>query len=208
MLPLFGSHEIATSNVQLEEEVELKLSKHRITLLLAAFSALGTFLVLVRGSTYGVGVTPDSVTYISTARSLLQGNGFIDWDGSSYTIFPPLFPLLLALTGIFGPDPADTAGYVNAFLCGLAIFLSSRWLWQHLRTRPAPTSRTLQTYLLLWAAVVLILSSPLSRVASLALSELLFILLTISALFTFNTFLDTGNGLDSDTQPSIHFYST
>ena len=189
---MFGSYEIATSNVQLEENVELKLSKHRITLLLAAFSTLGTFLVLVRGSTYGVGVNPDSVTYISTARSLLAGNGFIDWDGSSYTVFPPLFPLLLALTGIFGPDPADTAGYVNAFLCGLAIFLSSLWLWQHLRARPAPTSRTLQTYLLLWAAVVLILSPPLLRIASFALSEPLFILLTISALFTFNTFLDTG----------------
>ena len=192
MLPLFGSHEIATSNVQLKENVELKLSKHRITLLLAAFSALGTFLVLVRGSTYGVGVSPDSVTYISTARNLLTGNGFIDWANNIYILYPPLFPLLLALTGTFGTDPADTAGYVNAFLCGLAIFLSSLWLWQHLRARPAPTSRTLQTYLLLWAAVVLILSPPLSQVASFAWSEPLFILLTISALFTFNTFLDTG----------------
>ena len=192
MLPLFGSHEIATSNVQLEENVEVKLSKHRITLLLAAFSTLGTFLVLVRGSTYGVGVSPDSVTYISTARNLLAGNGFIDWDNSIYIFHPPLFPLLLALTGIFGPDPADTAGYVNAFLCGLAIFLSSRWLWQHLRARPAPTSRTLQTWLLLWAIAVLVLSPPLLRIASFAWSEPLFILLTVSALFTFNTFLDTG----------------
>ena len=192
MLPLFGSHEIATSNVQLEKNVEVKLSKHRITLLLAAFSTLGTFLVLVRESTYGVGVTPDSVRYISTARNLLAGNGFIDWDNSIYIFHPPLFPLLLALTGIFGPDPADTAGYVNAFLCGLAIFLSSRWLWQHLRARPAPTSRALQTWLLLWAAAVLVLSPTLSRIASFAWSEPLFILLTISALFTFNTFLDTG----------------
>ena len=168
------------------------MSKHRITLLLAAFSTLGTFLVLVRGSTYGVGVSPDSVTYISTARNLLTGNGFIDWENNIYVLYPPLFPLLLALTGTFGTDPADTVGYVNAFLCGLAIFLSSRWLWQHLRARPAPTSRTLQTYLLIWAAVVLILSPPLSQVASFAWSEPLFILLTISALFTFNTFLDTG----------------
>ena len=139
-----------------------------------------------------MGVSPDSVTYISTARNLLQGNGFIDWDGSSYTAFPPLFPLLLALTGVFGPDPADTAGYVNAFLCGLAIFLSSLWLLAHLRARPAPTSRTLQTYLLIWAIAVLVLSPPLLRVASFAWSEPLFILLTVSALFTFNTFLDTG----------------
>ncbi len=170
----------------------MKLSKHRITLLLAALSALGMFLVLVRGSTYGVSVTPDSVAYISAARNLLAGNGFTQWNGSSYVHAPPLFPLLLALTGVFGHDPADTAGYVNAFLCGLAIFLSSRWLWQHLRARPAPTSRTLQTWLLLWAAAVLVLSPTLSRIASFAWSELLFILLTVSALFTFNTFLDTG----------------
>ena len=170
----------------------MKLSKHRITLLLAALSALGMFLVLVRGSTYGVSVTPDSVAYISTARNLLTGNGFTQWNGSSYVHAPPLFPLLLALTGVFGPDPADTAGYVNAFLCGLAIFLSSRWLWQHLRARPAPTSRALQTWLLLWAAAVLVLSPTLLRIASFAWSEPLFILLTLSALFTFNTFLDTG----------------
>ena len=170
----------------------MKLSKHRITLLLAALSALGMFLVLVRGSTYGVSVTPDSVAYISAARNLLAGNGFTQWNGTSYTHAPPLFPLLLALTGVFGHDPADTAGYVNAFLCGLAIFLSSRWLWQHLRARPAPTSRTLQTWLLLWAAAVLVLSPPLLRIASFAWSEPLFILLTVSALFTFNTFLDTG----------------
>ena len=175
--------------------MELKQRQLRIdklTLLLAALSALGMFLVLVRVSPYGVGVTPDSIAYISTARNLAAGNGFIDRYGISYTHAPPLFPLLLALTGIFGPDPADTAGYVNAFLCGLAIFLSSLWLWQHLRARPAPTSRTLQTYLLLWAAAVLVLSPPLSQIASFAWSEPLFILLTISALFTFNTFLDTG----------------
>ena len=171
----------------------MELSKLRIDklmLLLAALSALGTFLVLVRGSTYGVGVTPDSVSYISAARSLAAGNGF--WSSSHYIHQPPLFPLLLALTGVFGPDPADTAGYVNAFLCGLAIFLSSLWLLAHLRARPAPTSRTLQTWLLLWAIAVLVLSPPLLRVASFAWSEPLFILLTISALFTFNTFLDTG----------------
>ena len=167
-----------------------KLHIDKLTLLLAALWALGTFIVLVRGSTYGVGVTPDSVSYISTARNLAAGNGFIQWNGSSYTHAPPLFPLLLALTGIFGPDLADTAGYVNAFLYGLAIFLSSLWLWQHIRTRPAPTSRTLQTWILLWAAAVLVLSPSLLRIASYALSEPLFILLTVSALFTFNTFLD------------------
>ena len=48
--------------------MELNLSKHRITLLLAVLSALGTFLVLVRESTYGVGVSPDSVRYISNVQ--------------------------------------------------------------------------------------------------------------------------------------------
>ena len=170
----------------------MKLSKHRITLLLAALSALGMFLVLVRGSTYGVSVTPDSVAYISAARNLAAGNGFTQWNGSSYVHAPPLFPLLLPLTGIFGPDPADTAGYVNAFLFGLTIFLSSRWLQQYILPPHDPTWRAIRTWLLIWTVAALGLSLPLTIVASRVLSEPLFILLTTSSLFTFDKFLHTG----------------
>ena len=164
----------------------------RFTLLLAVLSIFFMLFLLLRGVTYGAGVTPDSVAYISTARNLLAGNGFTLWNGQIYLDYPPLFPILLAFIGIFGPDPADTAGYVNAFLFGLTIFLSSRWLQQYILPPHDPTWRAIRTWLLIWTVAALGLSLPLTIVASRVLSEPLFILLTTSSLFTFDKFLHTG----------------
>ena len=169
---------------------QLRIDK--FTLLLAALSVFGTLLVLLRGVTYGASVTSLSIDFISTARNLLAGNGFTPWNGGSYILYPPLFPLLLAFIGIFGPDPADTAGYVNAFLFGLTIFLSSRWLQQYILPPHDPTWRAIRTWLLIWAGAALGLSLPLTIVASRVLSEPLFILLTTSSLFAFDKFLHTG----------------
>ena len=169
-----------------------RLRIDRFTLLPAVLSIFFMLLLLLRGVTYGAGVTPDSVAYISTARNLLAGNGFTQWNGQIYLDYPPLFPLLLAFIGIFGPDPADTAGYVNACLFGLTIFLSSRWLQQYILPPQDPTWRAIRTWLLIWAGAALGLSLPLTIVASRVLSEPLFILLTTSSLFAFDTFLHTG----------------
>ena len=169
-----------------------RLRIDRFALLLAVLSIFFMLLLLLRGVTYGAGVTPDSVAYISTARNLLAGNGFTLWNGQIYLDYPPLFPILLAFIGIFGPDPADTAGYVNAFLFGLTIFLSSRWLQQYILPPHDPTWRAIRTWLLIWTVVALGLSLPLTIVASRVLSEPLFILLTTSSLFTFDKFLHTG----------------
>ena len=190
-LPLFGSHEIATSNVQLEENVELKLSKHRITLLLVALCVLGTFLILLRGIPYGMGISKDEVIYLSTARNLLAGNGFVRWDGAPFVERAPMFPMLLAFIGIFGLDPLDVAGYVNATLFGLTIFVSSLWLRYHLLSCHVPTLRAQRIWLLIWAVAALVLA-PFARPASYTASEPLFILLVVSTLFTFDKFLDTG----------------
>lgn len=169
-----------------------RLRIDRFMLLLAVLSIFFMLLLLLRGVTYGAGVTPDSVAYISTARNLLAGNGFTQWNGHIYLDYPPLFPLLLAFIGIFGPDPADTAGYVNAFLFGLTIFLSSRWLQQYILPPHDSTWRAIRTWLLIWAGAALGLSLPLTIVSSRVLSEPLFILLTTSSLFAFDKFLHTG----------------
>lgn len=163
LLPLFGSHEIATSNVQLEEEVELNLSKHRITLLLEALCILAILFVLLRGILNRMGVYGDDVVYMSTARNLLAGNGFVIYDGSPFIRFAPMFPMLLAFIGIFGFDPLDVAGIVNVTLVGLTIFVSYFWLRYHLLAgsgaqRCAPSGPGL----LIWAVAALILA-PFTR---------------------------------------------
>ena len=160
-------------------------------LMLAALCVLGTFLVLLRGIPYGMGVNGDGVIFMSTARNLLEGNGFVKWDGSPFVERAPMFPMLLAFIGIFGLDPLDVAGYVNATLFGLTIFVSSLWLRYHLLSCRAPTLRAQRTWLLIWAVAALVLA-PFTRLASDTLSDPLFILLVASTLFTFDKFLDTG----------------
>src|SRR5262245_63939659 len=59
-------------------------------------SLAGVVLVLVMGARAGPGVTPDSVTYLSTAESLRADGSFRRYDGAPYVEFPPLYPLVLA----------------------------------------------------------------------------------------------------------------
>ena len=168
-----------------------KLRIDKLMFLLAALCVLGTFLVLLRGIPYGTGVNGDGVIFMSTARNLLAGNGFVKWDGSPFVERAPMFPMLLAFIGIFGLDPLDVAGYVNATLFGLTIFVSSLWLRYHLLSCHDPTLRAQRTWLLIWAVAALVLA-PFTRLASDTLSDPLFILLVVSTLFTFDKFLDTG----------------
>ena len=187
------SHELSTeSSIRPTEELKLnKLRIDKLSLLLVALCVLGTFLVLLRGIPYGMGITADEVMHLSTARNLLAGNGFVKWDGSPFVRFPPMFPMLLAFIDIFGPDPFDVAGYVNVTLFALTIFVSSLWLRYHLLAGSDPTLRTQRTWLLIWAVAALVLA-PFTRLASSTATEPLFILLVVSTLFTFDKFLDTG----------------
>ena len=80
------------------------------TLFAASLMVLGTILVLFRQVPYGTGITGDTAAYVSTARNLPEGNKFTIWSGASYTLHPPLFPLLLALIGIFSYDRLKAPG--------------------------------------------------------------------------------------------------
>jgi len=92
-----------------------------------------------------VGVTPDSVVYLSAADRLVQGKGLTPIgyhyspaipSGRPLVSFPPAYPLLLASTSLFTSDRLVGAKYIhsflfaaNVFLLGLIIFISSRSIW-------------------------------------------------------------------------------
>ena len=138
------------------------------------FSALGLFaagLVLVRQMHFGPGLTPDSSTYVSVARSLVGGEGFVAFYGD-LQLFPPLFPLVLAVGGVFGVDAIAAAAWVNAGAFGGAVWLVGGWL--HRRGAPALLS--------IGAASAAALSLPMARVVAYVWSEALFVLLVVLSL--------------------------
>lgn len=151
--------------------MELKAIKHRVlhfvtasvarprlddfTLFAASLAVLGAICILFRQFPYGAGITWDTISYVSTARNLLEENKLVTWRGQTYADHPPLFPLLLALIGIFGYDPLENAGRLNAVVFGLTIFVSVLYLRRRIQSR----------FLLLWTSGALVLSYPLATVS-------------------------------------------
>ncbi len=141
-------------------------------LILASLSFLSATVVLLSTWRYGAGITQgDSVEYISAARNLAMGNGLKTYSGDPLANFPPLYSVLLAsIDCLFEVDPAASAGYANAFLFGLIVYLSGLLFFKHLH----PNS------VIPWfGALMVAISYPLIGVAVNVLSEPLFIFFTL-----------------------------
>lgn len=154
----------------------------RFSVLLSIIAVSGAGLILVREINYGVGLGHDSVEYISLAKSLQEGEGFTRYYGGTLIRFPPLYPMMLAIASFFSFDPFDIAGPLNAILIGLTIFVVGRWLQQNL----------LSPLLALWGCMILIFSVPTAEIASRAMAEPVYILLTILALIQADNFIRKG----------------
>ena len=128
-------------------------------------------LVLARQMHFGPGLTPDSSTYVSVARSLVDGEGFVAFYGD-LQLFPPLFPLVVAVGGVFGVDAIAAAAWVNAGAFGGAVWLVGGWL--HRRGAPALLS--------IGATSAAALSLPMARVVAYVWSESVFVFLVVLSL--------------------------
>ena len=151
-------------------------------LFLVGVAALGAALVLAREVTHGPALHWDSINYLAVARNLLAGEGLLNYDGTPYTLWPPLYPLLLAAGSLGVFDPLRVAGPLNAALLGLTIFVAGRYLRRNLESG----------FLAAWAPLVLALSLPLTDLAWWALSEMLFVLLSTLALLGADAHLREG----------------
>src|SRR5450432_585586 len=73
----------------------------------------------------GIGVSPDSVTYLSAARHMGTGKGFTAFDNLPVVDFPIAYPFLLtSISFVTGLDPLQFGPYLNGFLFGLMIYIS------------------------------------------------------------------------------------
>lgn len=131
---------------------------------------------------YGVVLVADAPVYLSVADSLRAGTGFAAFSDWNYSLWPPLYPMLLAAASLYVFDPHDVAGPLNAGILGLTVFAVGHCLRRYLRHR----------FLAVVAALSVTLSIPLTTIAAAALTEPLFILLASLALAQTARFLDNG----------------
>ena len=152
---------------------------------LVALAAWAAACLLVRMSEYGVVISWDAVHYISVARSLLEGNGFVAANGSDMAAWAPFWPVLLAAAGaLASADPREVAGPLNAVLLGLCVLAAGSWMRRSLDSR----------FLVVWGCLVVALSPVLTLDSTRALSDTAFVLFATLALTNLDRRVAGGGG--------------
>lgn len=148
---------------------------------LALLGLAGASALLIAMSRNGAGISPDSVIYISTARNIANGRGFVTYVDAPLVLQPPSYPAILGFIAlIFGVDPLLSAPIINAILFGFTLYLSGTLLLEHLKSFP---------FLALIGTISLLVSIPLITVFLMAWSEPLFIFFLVVYLTSMSTYM-------------------
>ena len=134
--------------------------------LLAAL--IGFLLIQIYSKHSGIGVSPDSVAYISAARHLVHGNGFLSFDNLPTVDFPFGYPFFLTILSFFsGLDPLQFGPWLNGLLFGLLIYCSgvmmngfsnpSGWYKRILLLCIVMSPALQEVYSMLWSETVFLL---------------------------------------------------
>ena len=96
--------------------------------------AVVSFVLTLVATRHGPGVSPDSVSYLSSARSLARQGTVLDFDGSPLTYWPPGFPALLAAFEFIGVKGTDASRMLNSAMLAATVVLCYVLLRRHVRS--------------------------------------------------------------------------
>src|SRR4051812_20664891 len=98
------------------------ISKNPDSLVAALF---GFLLIQIFSRHSGIGVSPDSVTYIAAARHMVHGMGFKSFDNLPVVDFPFAYPFFLTIISFFSRlDPLQFGPWLNGVLFGILLYLA------------------------------------------------------------------------------------
>ena len=155
-------------------KIKSRLSSLSINLDSLVAAATGFIIIQIFSKHSGIGVSPDSVTYISAARHLLHGDGFRAFDNLPVVDFPAGYPFFIATISFFTRmDVLQYGAILNGMLFGFLIYLCGSTMngFYH-------TSKLYKRIML----ACIVLSPALLEVYSMLWSETIFLLLLL--LFT------------------------
>jgi hypothetical protein len=132
---------------------------------------LGVLLIYLFTKHGGIGLEPDSIAYLSTARNVVHGNGFMDLDGFPLIDFPLGYPAFLGLVlFITRVDLLLTGQFINMLLYFCLIYLSGGII-NHISTK----NRWVKIPFLL----LIVFSPAMLGIYTMMLSETLFLVITL-----------------------------
>ena len=145
--------------------------------------ALIGIVLIIQATPNGLGLSDDSIAYIAGARSMAAGNGYREaWLASNQPVthFPPAFSSVLAFFGLFGIDPLRSVRWVNAALFGFNAALLGILGW---RMTPSLTAGVV-------LATLFVTSGEMFSVHAVAMSEPLFIFLSLLSFWMFDLYFE------------------
>jgi hypothetical protein len=129
---------------------------------------IGFYVIHLFTKYSGVGISPDSIMYASTATNIQAHGTLITFNETPLVFFPVFYPLFLAVIQFFSHvDPITAGATINSFLFA-AVILTSGWIL----SRFVAHSRIYKWLIL----IAIILSPALLEIYSFLWSETLFIL--------------------------------
>src|ERR1700688_1440329 len=142
---------------------------------------IGFFLIQIFSKHSGIGISPDSVTYLSAARHLVHGKGFISFDNLPVVDFPFAYPLFLTVISLFTRfDPLQFGPLMNGFLFGLLLYISGS-IMNGFNKSSAWYKRIL--------LICILLSPALQEVYSYLWSETIFLILILFFIIRISNYL-------------------
>jgi len=152
----------------------------QIDCLIAALA--GYYIIYMFARYSGIGISPDSIMYASTAQNLHDHFSIITFNNSPLVFFPVFYPFFLSLC-IFisgGVDPVTAGPVINGLLFASVIFLTG---WMTTRFK---TPSIIYKWLILIAVV---LAPALQEIYTYLWSETLFILEILLFIIAYKSYL-------------------
>jgi hypothetical protein len=155
-----------------------------VAAVIVLFAAFAMQRFLWATETFGIGIRTDSVAYLWSSENLAKGIGLGRLDGAGnfrpYTHWPPLYPIVLTIPRLLGFNGMESARSIGALCIALMIIV----------TGLAVSRVTNRSPWYVAGALLILVNSPGLWVTSLyAMSEPLFMVLSLSALLLFDKYL-------------------
>jgi len=149
--------------------------------LIAAF--IGFYAIYLYTKYSGVGLSPDSIMYASTATNIQAHGSLLTFNKTPLVFFPVFYPFFLGVIQFFsGVDPIKAGAMINATLFAAVIFTSG-WIM----SKFAANSRIYK-----WTILVAIILSPgLLEIYTYLWSETLFILEILFFITAYRRYMQT-----------------
>jgi hypothetical protein len=138
---------------------------------------IGFYIIYLFTAYSGVGISPDSIMYASTATNLQAHGSLITFNQTPLVFFPVFYPFFLSVIQFFSRvDPIKAGAVINGFLFAGVIFLSG-WIM----SKFVAHSRIYKWLIL----AAIILSPGLLEIYSYLWSETLFIIEILFFIITY-----------------------